>query len=83
MHIDEPRRDDGTGSVDDFLATGGLEMLPYLRDDAVADSQIAQGVQRAGGIDDSGTLYERSGQTVLAFTRKSKTAMRTATPCET
>jgi hypothetical protein len=81
VHIHEAGRDDAAGCVDDVLAFIGLEMLADVGDDSVANAQVAQGIERGGGIDDSAGFDEKlQGQTPLAFTRKSKTAMRTATP---
>jgi hypothetical protein len=60
VHVDETRCDHGAGDVQDGLAFKRFEMLADRRDDSVADSHVANGIERHNGIDDSAARDEKT-----------------------
>ncbi len=59
VHVDETGCDHPAGDVQHGLAFIGFEVLADLRDDSVADSHVANGIERHNGIDDSAARDEK------------------------
>ena len=52
VHVDEPRRDDAPGRIDDTLARARRQVLSYLDDGIAGDADVAGPGWRASAVDD-------------------------------
>ena len=59
VDIDQARRDVETGDVDYFESFGGIDSRSDSRDLAVADGDVAHGVDVVLGVDDAAALQKQ------------------------
>ncbi len=81
VHIDESWCDDGADGIEDRFVAARFEMLPDFDNGAGARAQIPQRIEGGRRIDDPTAFDQQPGH--RALTSRSRTAIRTATPCWT
>ncbi len=84
MHVDETRRDDRAGRVENRLVVADGEVFTDCVHDAADDAHVAHGVERQRRVHQTAALDQQAAAAHrLPLTRKSRTAMRIDTPLRT
>jgi hypothetical protein len=60
VHVDEARRHDTAGRVDDSLARVRRQVLPYLDDGVAGDADVGSPRRGAGAVDELAAPDEQS-----------------------
>ncbi len=68
MHVDEPGRHDGSLGIED-VGAAGIQVFADARDAAVANQNVAHGIQAARRIDDASATKKKIVHRSGAFTR--------------
>ena len=62
VHVDEARRDDAAGRIDDSLARARRQVLPYLDDGVAGDADVGGPRRSAGAVDELAAPDEQGGR---------------------